>query len=388
MNRVAQGVGAMALIIGIAAAAAVANADDPFVAIQTAFLREDFQQVVQLMDSLASQPGEPDPLLSFREPTTSTRLWLWYALSLERLQRVGEALRAIDQVKAGLSNLSSASATSSELHTAWPEVLFWDGEISRKAFKLVRARLAYQRLLSEFPTSSWRTSAHFGFGMVLFQQQAWDLALEQFQASAQTAAPSSAMAYEARLLTGLCRLQLKQYGEAAATLRQLVDELTPPPAASAEGGFAPTTSGQALRAAAGGGAHQTLRAQGLFYLGEALTGGRRVEEAVSAYRQAIDADPTSRWAHMAQFGLGWSYFQQRRCRESLQAFARYEAGGLQASEDVAPGAQELTPSRLELLFAKGRCLMELDQDAQAIACFEQIRHDDPEHSLAIDATLS
>lgn len=328
-------------------AAVAAFPEDAYTAAQSAFLREEFQKVVRMVEPLI-----PALAFDFNQPQAvvkTTRMWLWYALSLERLQRIPDALRAIDHIKAGLSNCPSSLAKEAGLEALWPEVSFWDGEISRKGLKLVRARLAYQRLLNEFPQSPWRTPAQFGLGLALFQQQAYEAALEPLQDVVQTALPASPTGRDAMILTGLCHLQLTHFEDAGRIFRELAEQA---------------------------GEEPDVRARVLFYLGETLTGMRRFEDAARVYQQAIDADPSSPWALSAQFGLGWSLFQQHRCRESLQAVERYHAR--------AGGA----PPRLDLLFAKGRCLMELGEDAKAAACFEQIRHDDPEHMLAIDATLS
>lgn len=324
-----------------------AGAEDTYTSVQSAFLREEFAQVVRVMEPLIqAMPFE------FGQPETvanTTRLWLWYALSLERLQRFPEALRAIDRIKAGLSTCPPSAVKPAGVETLWPEVLFWDGEISRKGLKLVRARLAYQRLLHEFPRSPWRAQAQLGLGLALFQQQAYETALESLQEAAKTALPASPTGREALILAGLCRLQLAQFEQAGRAFRELAEQAGDQP---------------------------EVRARVLFYLGEALTGLRRFEEAAGIYQQAIEADSGSRWALQAQFGLGWSLFQQHRCRESIRAFDEYQhrAGR--------------TSPRLDLLYAQGRCLMELGDDAAGAACFEQIRREDPEETLAIEATLS
>ncbi len=321
--------------------------EEAYLSMQTAFLREEFEKAVRVVEPLIPSLG-----FDFDRPQAvakTTRMWLWYALSLERLARVPDALRAIDHIKAGLSNCPASIIKEAGLEALWPEVLFWDGEISRKGLKLVRARLAYQRLLNDAPQSPWRAQAQLGLGLALFQQQAYEASLESLQDVVKTALPASPTGREALILAGLCRLQLAQFEEAGRAFRELAEQAGDQP---------------------------DVRARVLFYLGETLTGMRRFEEAAQVYQEAIDADPPSRWASPSQFGLGWSLFQQHRCRESVREFERYQAraGG--------------TSPRLDLLFAKGRCLMELGDDARAAACFEQIRRDDPEHTLAIDATLS
>ena len=59
---------------------------------------------------------------------------------------------------------------------------------------------------------------------------------------------------------------------------------------------------------------------------------------------------------------------------------------------VAPGgvdaAHASSDAPLELLFAQGRCLMELGDEAGAMARFDAVRGRDPEHTFAMDAALS
>ncbi len=342
-----------------------ARAELPYGAIQAAFLREDFAQVVRL-----AQPWlEPVSL----EPQ-AIRIRLWYCLSLERLQRANDALRELDRLKAALLTAATRSIDSSsgrnpsgsgtplgsdsvrsglsvqaERERLWPEVLFWEGEISRRAFQFIRARLAYHRLLSAYPQSMWRPQAQLGLGLVLFQQQAYDVARQQMQEVVR-AAPPAWVVREAQVVEGLCDLQLKEHGTAAALFHHLLSE--------------------SMDAA--------TRAKLAFYLGEALTGLTQTSEAMHAYEDAIEADAQGPWGRMAHFGLGWGFFQQHRCQESLRAFEEY----LNAPHAEADRQQP------ELLFAQGRCLLELGDEKAAIARLETLRRTSPAHPLAVDAPIS
>jgi len=316
--------------------------DETYAAVQAAFLREEFDQVLELAQPLVALA----PLDSH-----TIRIWVWYALSLDRLQRTNEALRELDRLKASLSN-----SGDSDVANLWPEVLFWEGEISRKALQMVRARVAYQRLLTNFPKSSWRSQAQLGLGLVLFHQQAYEDANRQFR-EVWMNAPNSPIAREALLLEGLCEVRLQRFHRAETLFRQLLEQPLDP----------------------------LLRAQVEFHVGEALTGLQRFEEAAQAYQHVIEADPSSRWAQWAHFGLGWSYFKLNRCQESLEAFSRYQPEGRGASAaTLGKDAQEV---RTELLFAQGRCLMELGDQTQALARLEELRRSFPEHPLAIDAAI-
>lgn len=344
----------LGMIIPSAGARPTALSEETYAAIQDAFLREEFERVVTLVQPLveSSRLDLLSDTVTKEQASRAIRVRLWYALSLERLQRSGDALREIDQLKTSLFGMRSP-----EMKSLWPEVLFWEGEIGRKALQMVRARVAYQRLLSNFPDSLWRPHAQLGLGLVLFHQQAYEEASLQFHNVVLTA-PSSPAAREALVLEGVCDIRLQRLPSAVARFRHLLEQ-------SAEPG---------------------LRGQAAFYLGEALTGLHRFEEAASAYQQAIEANPDSLWAHVAHFGLGWSYFQQHRCHESLQAFAAYlqtDPGSSRAEVSALRDA-----AQVGLLFAQGRCLMELGHDEQALERFEELRGHTQDHPLTTDAGLS
>lgn len=319
--------------------------DKQYADIQTAFLREDFERVIKLI--------KPANAAGSLEPRT-TQVWLWYVLSLDRLQRSDDALQEIDRLHTFI-----ARAAPIEQARLWPETLFWEGEISRRALKIVRARLAYQKLLTQFPDSPWRTQAHRGLGLILFEQRMYDEAIRQFDEAAARSSERSSLRCEAKLLAGLCEVRRGRFQEALTRIQQLLIE---EPDLDAE-----------------------FRARALFYVAESLTGLRWFPDAVQAYHRAIDADPESRWARLSQFGLGWSYFQQHECQKSLDAFARYAGPGAAGSADLS---KDETGASVEMLFAQGRCAAELGDEATALARFQALRAYDPEHDLAIEAGLS
>ncbi|MBI3324233.1 MAG: tetratricopeptide repeat protein [Candidatus Omnitrophica bacterium] len=334
--------------------AGIARADELYHLVQSAFLSEHFDRVVELTGPLLKAPN---PLPSVGDLTKPARLWLWYILSLDRLQRSTDALEQIDRMKEALGALPRESAAQQALlDSLWPELLFWEGEISRTSLNLVRAKLAYQRVITDYEHSSWRLRAQLGLGLVLFQHQDYDQAQAQFQRVA-FGATAGALAGESRLLEGLCQLRTKRFIDAAVLFKRLVEQS----------------------------ADSASRSRAWFYLGEAHTGLRRFEEAVGAYEQAIASEPNSRWATLGQFGRGWSEFQLHRCPESLEAMRKYLESTPSIAADVTQNNGE---SPVEALFAQGRCLAELGDERMALARFEELRRLDPEHALAVEAAFS
>src|SRR3989338_3568761 len=101
--------------------AAAFNAITPgYPDVQRAFLQEDFLAVTQLAQTF---------LLQSPEAPEAPRVRLWLALSYDQLSQANEALQELDQLKRRLRSKDPA----------WPEVLFWGGDISRRALQMPRA---------------------------------------------------------------------------------------------------------------------------------------------------------------------------------------------------------------------------------------------------------
>jgi tetratricopeptide (TPR) repeat protein len=349
---------------------------------QAAFLREDFARVAALASAYPEEAPQPFT-------AAHVRMSLWYALSLERLQRAGDALRELDGLKARLA----AHPDLAEAERLAAETLFWDGEISRRAHEWLRARRAYHQLLVQTPQSIWRLPAQVGLGLVLFQQQAYDAAREQVLEPARGPIESP-VAQDAVLLEGLCDLKLGRFPDAQRLFQALLAQ--------------PLTA--------------EVRWQVMVYLSEVLAGLGRPDEALAQYQQVMTEGPASSWARLARFGIGWTHFQQQRYRESLEAFNEYVISlspsarqradlpwrGRTDSSDLTelPKPREATaPAALmwpdrpnqrgateeafaQLWFAQGRCLMELGDEAAALSHFDTLEQVFPEHPRSLDASLS
>ncbi len=314
-------------------AQAPAFSEEAYQAVQGAFLREDFAGVVRQAQGWLAQE---EPLTPQR-----ARVWMWKILSLDRLERTSEALRELDRVKAQLARLPVAQANA-----LWPEVLFWEGELSRHAARWGRAQAAYDRLVAFYPASSWRAAAHFGWGIALFQQRAYDEAAGQFREAARRAS-GSALARDARLSEVACALQRQQFDDALRLIQEAAaSELSP-----------------------------EQQAQARVYQGQALTGLNRFEEASGVFQQALAIDPASQWTALAYFGRGWSEFQQQRCAESLEALHGYLARGGSAS-------------RPEVLLMQGRCALERGDVERGMRALDAvITAQPPSDPFAVEARL-
>lgn len=298
-----------------------------YLAIQRAFLAEQFDAVAALAPGFLTQHPQAAEL-----PKVS----LWLALSFDRLQQPDRALQELERLKRRLS----------QKDPLWPEALYWDGEISRRAFQMVRATAAYQRLLDRYPDSSWVLQSTLGLGLIALHQQAFQPAIGYFRDVAEGRA-GSALALEAQTFQGLCHVRLGQFPEAAGVLQPLLDQLQDP----------------------------TALAQAAFYLGESLTGLERYRDAAAAYERAVNTDRPSQWRQLAQFGLGWAQYRAGRCHESIRAFESYLA-------------QRGAEHGVEALFAQGSCYARLGREDQALARFERILSTQPNHPLALQSGLA
>ncbi|MBI3010987.1 MAG: tetratricopeptide repeat protein [Candidatus Omnitrophica bacterium] len=316
--------------------ASAVDSPPDYTAIQRAFLREDFQAVTSLAPSFFEH---------YPEAQETPRVWVWLALSLDRLQRSNEALRQLDLLKIRLEPGAPL----------WPEVIFWEGEISRLSHQTLRAKLAYQRLLDRFPNSSWTSQAQLGLGMIAMQEQAFDVAAQHVHEVALRQA-GTPVALQALLLEGFCDLRLQRFQEAVTVLEPLVGQLKEPNALT----------------------------QAAFYLGESLSGLGRYSEAARAYRQAIDSP---QWRHLALFGLGWADYKIGRCEESIEVFERYLSEGTET--DRGPSvASAGAGHRTETLFAQGSCFMRLGKEGEALRRLQEVVSSDPRHALALESGLT
>jgi tetratricopeptide (TPR) repeat protein len=314
------------LVVGLPLREAAAlEVTEAYAALQHAFLREEFQAAAALAHTfLIEHPDAPE----------AARVRIWQALSLDRLERAPEALEALDGLRARLSPDDPL----------WAEALYWEGDICRRTFQLMRAKSSFQRLLERYADSSWAPMAQLGLGLVYTHQQAFELARQRFHQLALQKA-GSPIALEALLYEGFCNVRLRRFEEAVNLLQPLLEPLD-----------------------------DSAEAQAAFYLGEAFTGFERYGDAIEAYQRAIKSAESSTWAQLAQFGAGWAGFRAGRCEESIEAFERYLSLGL-------------ADHRTEALFAQASCLSQVGRQREALSLFGRVLERDPDHPLAVESGL-
>lgn len=295
--------------------------------VQRAFLQEEFVMATHLAESF---------LLQSPEAPEASRVWLWLILSHDRLQQSGEALHDVDQLKRRIPSKDPL----------WPEVLFWEGDISRRAMQMPRAKAAFGRLLKQYPDSTWAAQGELGLGLIEFHHQAFEAAIPYFRGVANRGGDPAAV-HDARMFEGICQLQLKRRQEAIAIFERLLAQVKDP----------------------------NMIAQAAFYLGESYSGIQQYADAAASYGWAVEASGKgSQWRRPAQFGLAWSHFRADQCEQSVKAFTEYLSW---------PAVDH----RTEALFSQGSCLVKLGRENEAVASFEEIISRDPEHPLALESAF-
>ncbi len=303
------------------------DATTGYIEIQRAFLREEFQDVHRLAKSfLRSTPNAPE----------RARVQIWMALSLDKLQKSGEALMQLDDLEGRLNPRDPSLAES----------LYWKGEINRRALKMLEARLAYRRLMDEFPNSIWALRAQLGLGMVLLHEQSYDDAVKHFQAVAERFHGTRA-GDDARFFQAVCSIQLGKPKDAIGILQPVLETAKDPSSRSRAG----------------------------FYLGEAFTKLERYGEALDAYRAAVKAEESSEWSRLAQFGIGWAAYRKGDCSTSVEALENYL---------TPPGGTH----RTEALIAQGECLSQLGRPEEAQSRFERALAKEAKEPLSLENGLA
>jgi tetratricopeptide (TPR) repeat protein len=297
-----------------------------FASIQKAFFREDFQAVTQ---------HAPQFLQTAPASEERAQVALWFGLSLHQLGKTQEALQQLERLAQQLEPDSFL----------WPEVLFWQAELARFSADFVQARNAYQRVIERFPYTPWATYARLGIGLVFVHYEQYDAAGRYFRGVVQEQEYTAA-GRQAKLFAGFCALKEGVNWEAVRYLSALRESSSDP----------------------------VLNARAALYLGEAYTQMGKPAEARRFYQETIALAPTSEWAALSEFALGWVAYREDACGEAVQQFETYLDAGH-------------TQHRPEALFAKAECLLRHDNQAEAAALLDQLIVEHPTHPLSQEAGL-
>ena len=136
------------------------------------------------------------------------------------------------------------------------------------------SRTAYDALVARFGDSPWVNDARYGIGWALQNAGQFDPAVNWYNQVA--AATTTELAAKAHLQIGLCRLEQKRYGDAAAALL-----------------IVPYTFD-----------YPEISAIALCEAARALIEDKKPEQAERLLKKVVKDYPTSEWAKIAQERLG------------------------------------------------------------------------------------
>jgi TolA-binding protein len=136
------------------------------------------------------------------------------------------------------------------------------------------SRVAYERVVNQFPNSPWHDEARYGIGWALQQQKNFDGAANSYAVVASRTATD--LAAKAQLQIGLCRMEQKRYQDAANAFLVI-----------------PTTYD-----------YPELRAAALLEAGKAFLELKQVPQANTQFERIVREFPGTMWAEAAKEKLG------------------------------------------------------------------------------------
>lgn len=224
------------------------------------------------------------------------------------------------------------------------------------------ALAAYQKVLAAYAGSKFAPLAQAGIAWCHFDQKAYEPALEAFRRVVATY-PGSAPAAEAELRAADCLFHLKRWAEAAPAYEKVSADRAGKWADEATYWLAVTYE-QMPDAARAVAAHTRLATEfrqsprlpeALLHLGRLQAAAGRLDEALAAYKAALETAQDPALKQQAQAGLAWVVYQKDQSGQSLA-----EVEKLVRQDPKAPGAAELGVQVAAAHFNAGRLQPALD----------------------------
>ncbi len=186
-------------------------------------------------------------------------------------------------------------------------VLYWIAEVHFKGNNFSKAAAFYQKVIDEYPQSSYAVSAYYSLGWSLFQEQRYKEALESFSVIDQKF-PGEPVCMDSRLKIIECLYNLKDYGGLKSKLTAYEKYFAKDP----------------------------IKLSYLyFYAAEAQYYTNNFEEAVEDYARVLRETKDDRLQALAKLGIGWSNLKLKKYKEAQDAFVEVEPDNLEkAGRDV------------------------------------------------------
>lgn len=174
------------------------------------------------------------------------------------------------------------------------KVLFWLGEVYSKGRDYKQAAEFYRELINNYKDSFYLLPAYKSLASALFGEAKYAEALETYRS---ILAKSKDASLSEEAFFGICEIlyRTKDYA-------QLKNELV--------GFIAKFPQSQMLNRV-------------YFYLGEANFYLNQFEEAIEAYRTALDAAETIEQTALSRLGMGWTYLKLKKYGEAKEMFSKF-----------------------------------------------------------------
>ncbi|MCX5714052.1 MAG: tetratricopeptide repeat protein, partial [Candidatus Omnitrophica bacterium] len=156
--------------------------------------------------------------------------------------------------------------------------LYWIAEVHFKANNFSKAAEYYQKVIENFPQSSYAVSAYYSLGWCLFQESKFDEALRYFNI-VEERFPKEPLAQDASLKIIECLYNLKDYPALTQRIKSYLKLYSKDPVKL---GFF------------------------YFYLGEAYYYLNDFSEAVKQYAKAISLKGEDKIQALSRLGMGWA----------------------------------------------------------------------------------
>jgi len=185
-------------------------------------------------------------------------------------------------------NIFETLANNPEAVNLKDALYFWMGEVHFKGSNFEKAAILYQKLIDNFPQSSYVPMAYYSLGWSFAQVGRFNLALQAFKSLIQKF-PREPQSKDAAFKLIECLYNLKEYSELKAKINPVFKLYS----------------------------NDTLRFPYLyFYLAESDYYLNNLDEAIKNYLKSAQAFKDPKVQALARLGLGWSYLKLTKYKEA------------------------------------------------------------------------
>ncbi len=190
-------------------------------------------------------------------------------------------------------NIFEELSKNQEANNFKDAIYFWMAEVHFKGGNFQRSAALYQKLIGEFPQSSYCPQAYYSLGWSFSQSKQYKQAVQVFK-SLLKKFPGEPQSKDAAFKLIECLYNLKEYSELKNKINPIFRLY----------------------------ANDALRLPYLyFYLAESEYYLNNLDEAVKNYLKSAQGSKDQRVQALAKLGLGWSYLKLIKYKEAEEAFA-------------------------------------------------------------------